>query len=177
MSKLGIKRPTTSVPLVTNLELLDEYDRATEALERLQKNARPDRMTGDPELRAAGEAVRALEDKMHESTAMVKLRALKRTRWAELEEQHPAREDNDLDKQYGVNVDSFFDAVLPECIVEVSMKGSKKKIDFDPATDWAELSEDMSDGQYARFITAALALNRGAAEVPFSRVASVVTRD
>lgn len=177
MSKLGIKRAVTSVALVTDLELLNEYDRAVEELEKLQKNARADRMTGNPELRKAGKAVQDLEKQMDESTVLVKLRALKRTRWAELEEKHPARDDNDLDKQYGVNVDTFFEDVLPECIVEVTEKPTGKKISFDPDTEWAPLSEEMSDGQYARFLTATLALNRGAADVPFSRIASVVTRD
>lgn len=174
MSKLGIKRATTSVPLVTNLELLAEYDKASDVLEKLQKNARPDKMVGDTELRKAAQDVRALEDQMQDSTVLVKLRALKRTRWAELEEKHPAREDNDLDKRYGLNVDTFFDEAIPECIVEATWKTSGKKVDLDPSTDWAELADDMSDGQYAQFITAALALNRGAAAVPFSRVASVV---
>lgn len=177
MSKLGIKRATTSVPLVTNLELLSEYDAVADTLEKLQKNARADRLNSSPDLRKAAEAVRALEDKMQESTALVKLRALKRARWAELEEKHPAREDNDLDKRFGVNVDEFFDEAIPECIVEVSMKATGKKVDFDPAADWKELADDMSDGQYSEFIGATLTLNRGATSVPFSRTASVVTRD
>lgn len=178
MSKLGISRATSAVDLVTNLELLAEHEAASAALEKLQRGLnKDDRLNSqNKELKQAAQAVRAIEDKMTDSTVSVKLRALKRTRWAELEEKFPAREDSDLDKRFGVNVDAFFEVAIPECVVEITDKKTGKKIEFDPATEWAPLADDMSDGQYAEFIGATLALNRGATAVPFSRVASAVTQ-
>lgn len=177
MSKLGIKRATSAVDLVTDLELLSEHERASDTLAKLQRDTRSDdRLNSSAEVKKAAKAIRALEEKMSDSTVVVKLRALKRSRWAELEEKHPQREDNEVDKRFGVNVDTFFDEAIPECVIEVTDKKSGKKVEFDPATEWAPLADEMSDGQYAEFIGATLALNRGATSVPFSRVASAVTQ-
>lgn len=177
MSKFGITRPTATVELVTNFDLLADYQAADAELDRLQRGAQPDRLNQSPALREAAQRVQEIEQAMQDSILLVKLRALKRTRWNELTAKHPAREDHDGDKQWDLNVDTFFDEAIPESIVELKWKKSGEKVDFDVAVDWPALAEDITDSQFADFITGVLRINQGSTAVPFSRVASVVTRD
>lgn len=175
MSKLGIKRATTTVDLVTDLDLLAEYEAAEERLERLGKEARPDRLNSSPEIKKAAKEVQRLEKAMADSVVSFKLRALKKPDFAKLEEEHPPRDDNDVDKSFGVNIDTFLDAAMPSSVVEATWKESGKKAEFS-GSDWPEIAEDITNGQHAEFTAAILRINRGATTVPFSRSASIVTR-
>lgn len=172
MSKLGIARATTTVQLVTDLSLLGEHEAAEAELERLSKNVRPDRMNSAPELRDAAKRVQELEQKMDASVVLVKLRGLKRSQYADLQAEHPERKDNDLDKSFGVNSDTFFDAVIPLSIVEATWKSTGEPVEL----EWAEISDQLTEAQYAQFVTAVMKVNNGKPDVPFSRSASVVTR-
>src|SRR5690606_31063341 len=100
-----------------------------------------------------------------------------RKQWQETVAAHPPRDDNDSDQSMGVNISTFFDALLstPGTIVSVNEKASGKVVDFDPATDWQQLADDMTDGQYGEFATKVFELNRQSVARPFSVAASRAT--
>lgn len=178
MSKLGTTRPTAVVNVVTNLDLLAEHQAANEELERLNRTqSSSDRLNSaySKEIREQAKLVQDLEARMNESTVCVKLRALKRTQYAEVTAKHPPREDNDVDSMFGVNTDTFGDDVIPLSIVDAWNKGTKKKVAF-TGDDWAEEAEEFTDAQYSEFVQAVININRGATSVPFSQNASFMSR-
>ena len=179
MSKLGTTRPTTVVNVVTNLDLLAEHEAATRELERLNRvQSAADRLNSaySKEIREQANIIQNLEAQMDESTVCVKLKALKRAKYAEVVANHPPREDNDVDTAFGVNTDTFGDELLPLSIVDAWNKATGDKVDF-TGDDWAEEAEEFTDAQYSEFAMAALNINRGATAIPFSSIASAVIRN
>ncbi|MGN6035527.1 hypothetical protein ACP6NG_09100 [Brevibacterium casei] len=178
MSKLGITRPTAVVDLVTNLDLLADHQVAREELDRLNKLTPASERLNNPyskEIRAQAKKVADLEKKMDDSTVCVKLRALKKAKWAEVVANHPPREDNDVDAALGFNTDTIADEAMPLSIVSAWEKDSGNKIDF-TGDDWATESEEFTDAQFAEFAQTLLNLNRGSTTIPFSQIASAVNR-
>lgn len=178
MSKLGTTRPTTVVNVVTNLDLLAEHQAALDELERLNRvQSAADRMNSpySKEIRDLAKKVQELEAQMSDSTVCVKLKALKRTQYAEVVANHPPREDNDVDNAYGVNIDTFGDELIPLSIVGAWNKATGEKVDF-TSDDWAEEADEFTDAQYSEFVSAVLNINRGATSIPFSPIASAVNR-
>ncbi|MCM1011898.1 hypothetical protein [Brevibacterium sp. XM4083] len=178
MSKLGITRPTAVVDLVTNLDLLADHQAAREELDRLNRLTTAAERLNNPysaDMRKVAKKIADLEAQMDESTVCVKLKALKRSEYAELVAAHPAREDNDVDGHFGFNTDTFADAAMPRSIVAAWKKGTNKKVDF-TGDDWAEVSEEFTDAQYSDFTSALIGINRQATAVPFSQTASAVNR-
>ena len=98
-----------------------------------------------------------------------------RKKWQEFEAASPEREGMKEDAQWGVNVSTFFDAVLPPMIFAVQSKATGKPVDFDPAVEWLPLADEMTVGQFNEFALKALRLSRGNTGVPFSPAASLLT--
>lgn len=171
-----IKRAEGIVEFCTDLDLRGEWEKASEDL-RESRNALSDRWVDGAE-REAAEAVQALEKQMAESTLEFRIRAVPRKVWQETAAANPPREDNEADAAMGTNVSTFFDALLsmPGTIISVNEKSSGKVVDFDPATDWQQLADEMSDGQYSEFAQKVFDLNRGVVARPTSRAASLVMR-
>lgn len=179
MSKLGTTRPTTVVNVVTNLDLLAEHQAANEELDRLNRmQSSKDRINSaySKEIREQAKLIQKLEAQMDESTVCVKLKALKRAQYAEVVENHPPREDNDVDTTFGLNTDTFGDDIIPLSIVDAWRKTTQEKVDFTGA-DWVEESAEFTDAQYSEFVSAVLNINRGATSIPFSRIASAVSQN
>lgn len=85
----------------------------------------------------------------------VVLSALPRRDWRSLTEAHPARDGNEGDKQFGVNMEAFPDALLP-----ASVNREQSTIEGDTV----EFLESLSDyDYYDRLFLSAFALNRGSA--------------
>lgn len=86
---------------------------------------------------------------------VVTLCALPRKTWRDLVAAHPARGGDDGDAQFGVNMETFPDALLP------------KSVDLDESTiegDTVEFLESLADyDYYDRLFLSAYALNRGSA--------------
>ena len=178
MSKLGTTRPTTVVNVVTNMELLAAHQAANEELERLNRaQTSKDRLNTaySKEIREQAKLIESIEAQMDESTVCVKLKALKRNQYAEVVANHPPREDNDVDKAFGVNTDTFGDEIIPLSIVDAWRKTTEEKVDF-TGDDWAEESEEFTDAQYSEFAQAVLGINRSSTTIPFSRTASYVNQ-
>ena len=172
---IPIQRPERTVPFCTNLNLKAEHEQAVVALEAERKNAAADpREVGSPALTAAAERVRDLEQQMQDHTIVFTLRGLRRKRWIEFVEAHPARKDNARDKQVGIDV-SALDEVIAESIVAVKSQ-SGQDVPFIPAQDWLDLADEMTNGQWSDFANAVIEVNHEVRSAPFSPLASVVIR-
>ncbi|MCR6706549.1 MAG: hypothetical protein NVV66_18300 [Cellulomonas sp.] len=88
----------------------------------------------------------------------------------------PPRQDNDEDKAYGINISTFFDAVMPVSIVAVTLKSDGEQVPFEPVDDWPTLADEISNAQYNEFALTVLKVNRGVTGAPFSSTASLVTQ-
>lgn len=98
----------------------------------------------EADLRAARDAYDAFVDEAAERAVEVSLVAMKRRAFRDLMAEHPPREKNDDDAQYGVNVDTFAPAFLAKSITG--------PVGFDP--------EDLPDGDYEQVFAVGFYLNR-----------------
>lgn len=172
---ITVKRPEGSVNFCTDLALRGEWEDAVEKLERISQDD-TDRRLADTATAEAAHEVQELEARMRASTLHFRVRGLPRKQWQELGEEHQPREGHGVDQSMGVNTSTFFDAVAKASIFAVLTDDGKPE-DFDAAAEWDHLADDMTDGQYQEFVNEFLRLNRGVTEAPFSRAASLVTRD
>lgn len=171
---IAIKRAQTTVELCTDLSLASEHEAATKRLAEA-RTIKDDR-ENSPTLVIAKE-IADLEERMAASTLVFTLAALPRKRYAEIVAEHPAREGNDTDEPFGLNVSTGVDAILvePGVIVSVTEKATGEPVGFD-AADWPALADDISNSQWEQFAQAAITLNQGRVGAPFSPVASALIR-
>lgn len=172
---VSIKRARRVVDLVTDLSLQEQYTQALRDLDAARAGQPVVAMeVGESSaVKDAAEHVQALESEMTASTLRFTLEAVQRLRWNEHIATHPPREGNPQDEAQGVNVESL-DELIPESIKAVH-DADGKPVDFDPKTEWAPLSKEISDGQWSDFISELIAVNRGSG-APKSQVASLVMR-
>lgn len=173
---IKVTRPEGTVNFCTDLALRSEWEDAQEQLERIRQDD-TDRRLADVTLVEAAQAVKDLEARMRASTLRFRMRALPRKQWQEIGAEHPPREDVAEDRGFGVNVSTFFDAVAKASIFAVLRTESDEVVDFDADAEWDGLADEMTNGQYQEFADEFLRLNRGVTAAPFSRTASLVTRD
>ena len=172
---INVKRPQQTVEFIEDATLAQAHEDAVAELQRLVRDDHKAERFVDPERKAAAERVKAVEAEAEKSILVFTLQAVGRKRYNELVAEHPAREGNDADQAVGVNQDTFFDALIGECILRVNRKHDNSVEDFDPRKEWSALADEMTDGQYAEFVTAAQELNRGMVRAPFpSRLASAI---
>ena len=171
---ITLKRAQTTVELCTDLSLASEHEAATKRLAEA-RTVRDDREV-DPAVTVARE-VSDLEQRMAASTLVFTLAALPRKRYAEIVAEHPAREGNDTDEPFGLNVSTGVDAILtePGVIVSVAEKVSGEAVEFS-VDEWPDLADAMSNSQWEQFASAAIQLNQGRVGAPFSPVASALIR-
>jgi hypothetical protein len=199
----GAQRAKKSVAICLRLDLVAEF----EALERQLDEATRHPAGGDVDdtrlnqartTSAAGrdvaERMRALQDEMRAATVTFWLRALPPRQWQALEAAHPPRKGDDgkvldRDSLMGVNVDTFFRAVVPPSVYEPALDpfdwalllgevcSSCGVAEGQPHTDACEgPSGGLSQRQYDELASAAWLLNRVQVDIPFSRVASRMIR-
>lgn len=187
---LSVTRPERTVQFCTNLNLKSAHEDAERALADAHRAALGDaRETGSVTVREAAERVRVIEEQMREHTVVFTLRGWPRKRWAEFSEQHPARKDNEGDRQFDVDTSALDEAISgvmcktcreaglspwPRTIVHVrSLDGAD--IEFDPA-DFPALADEMTTAQWSEFARAVLEANLGVRSAPFSVAASRAIR-
>lgn len=160
------KRPERTVVLCVRGDLQADW----EDLDRQLIAARTQRVAtlagGTEEEVGLAVQIRALEKEMADNSIKFRLRALPRRRFLELMQEHPARENNERDKSVGMNTDTYFDALIGECLVEP---------DLDPS-DLREFLDAVTSRQFEELQDAAWNLNRGDVSVPFSYTALRTTR-
>jgi len=163
---LVVKRPETRVSFCLDGDLKAEHE-AVEA----EFNAARNRSLADGRLvdqsRELAKQVSDVESRMKESTVEFVLRGMKRGDWNDLVAEHAPRDGNALDKSYGFNVEALMTVAVPQCIASVEDHAGEP-VEFDPAAEWADLAENMTDSQYEDFVVAVLRVNKGRNEVPFS---------
>lgn len=176
MSKLGITRSTSTVRLCTDMGLAAQHETLTAALEA--ERAKPDSgmLVGNPEAKRLAEEITALEDRMKASTVVIEHRALTRKRWAELMAAHPAREGDEQDASFGVNVSTFVDAALADAITGAARASDGEPVDGFTGADWPEVADEISNAQWQAFAFDLFRLNNGVTAGPTSRTASLVMR-
>lgn len=177
MSKLGTKRGRDTVEFWADPTQLADYAAAlSELAEVTETEKRDPRMSGSKRP-AAEKKVREIAKRAEADVIVFTIEALPRKRWAELQAEHPARKDNELDEQFGANAETFVDAVLsePGAIVSVVRKTTGEAVDF-TAADWAAESADMSAGQWEPFARSVLLLNESNPSPDFKWAASLGTK-
>lgn len=172
---ITVERPEKVVPFCTNLNLKAEHERAVVALEDARKNAAGDpREAGSPALTEAAQRVQELEREMQAHTVEFTIRGLRRKVWVEFFESHPARPDNVGDKRVGFDT-SALDPIIAQSIVAVTRHDGQPE-QFDPAAEWEDLADKMTNGQWSDFANAVIEVNHEVRSAPFSPLASVVIR-
>lgn len=166
--------PERTVPICLRGDLIAELENLERRLDEAQQ--RPvDSLEGN----GSGDLVdriEALQDEMRASTITFRLRALPKPRWRALLAAHPPRRDAATDEpvaedaQIGLNLETFFDAMIRACLIEPEV---------DDKT-WALMAgEDgrLTDRQLGRLSDAAWEVNRGDVSIPFSHAASRARRN
>lgn len=118
--------------------------------------------------KAATEASKRLDEAKASAAGSVleiELEARPRKRWAEIEEAHPPRKDDSVDEAFSICWDTFLPEVLPESVVAVRNRESGEAVEVAPE-EWADVLDEISDGQYQNLATTMLRLNRSSAN-PF----------
>lgn len=174
---ITIKRPEATLEFCPDLDARADWEAAVSRLDAAKRDGSG--RLADTAIADAAREVRAAEDKMNGSILLFRLRAVPRKVWQEKIAANPPREGKDSDQAMGVDQSTFFDDLLSSVgtIVSVTEKGSGAVVDFDPATDWMPLADEMTDGQYAEFAQKVFELNRGVVAPGFSRSASLAMRD
>lgn len=115
------------------------------------------------------EQVRARMDearaRMAAGAVRITLTGLTRMQYRAMCAQHAPRDGEKLDKELGVNVDTFGDELIRACITATTMTDGEKV-----PNEWDRWADDMTDGQWWEVFMAALEVNRGGSpSIPPSR--------
>jgi hypothetical protein len=157
------KLPERSLQVCLRGDLAAEFD----DLERQLKDARQDgtrRLAAKSESAEIVEKMAALQDQMRAELVTLRIRALPRSEWQALVRQHPPRDGEEADKILGANLTALMEEAIPRCVVEPEM-------DTD---DWATFNDVLSSGDYDRLLNVVFDVNRSGADIPKSRLASLV---
>lgn len=158
--------PRTSVSLCLRGDLQAKWEDLERQLK--EETAKSDgKLSGQSgPVKTLAEQVQAVESEMQESTITFELEALPRSAWRELEVRHPARDEDDADRVYGFNVDTFFDEAIPASLVSPEIDPERLR----------SILDKLTSAQYERLAFAVLGLNRQVTDNPFSQTASLITR-
>lgn len=163
--------PERSVDICLRGDLVAQHEQLEDDLRQAQRGPdADDGIEGGPALRIA-EKLRALEQEMREETYPFLVRALSKPKYRALKAQHPPRkgDDGDVvpeDVAFDVNIETWQEPLLRACLVDPALSDD----------DWAQTVELLSDRQYEQLVSAAIRVNRGEVDVPFSLAASRLLR-
>lgn len=110
---------------------------------------------------------------------VLRLMALPRRAWSDLKEEHPPRvKDGDThpdDDDFGVNVRTFFDAVMPQTVVEDSNPALEPRPVFTPVS-CATFCDNLSHAEWTALTQAVWVLNERGVGVPKSSMVTLLRR-
>ena len=175
MSSPAFQRATSTIRVCENLNHVAQWETLSVQLGKEREKPDSGMLVGNPEAKRLAEEITALEDLMQESTVIVTHEALTRKQWAEMKAAHPPRDGETEDGEYGVNLDTFVDAVLRLAVTDAVYAKSGARADryTDPA--WTA-SETLSNAQWSEFAFDLFRLNNAVTTGPTSRTASLVMR-
>lgn len=173
--KAGPTTRTVPVWLGADLDLVDEYEAAVQALEAAKKPA--DSLAGNGPVADLEARVDELRERLDEFRVDFKLRGLDDLHWSRLLDQHGPRKDaegkdNPEDAEFGYNLETFPAALVRAATVEPVMDDE----------DWVALLGDegtlglLTSNQLQQVFKVAFRLSRHPVDVPFSSAASKQTR-
>ncbi|MFC8037823.1 hypothetical protein ACFUOZ_00520 [Paenarthrobacter sp. NPDC057355] len=172
---LTVKRPETRVSFCLDGDLKAAHEAAEAAFNEARNKSLADARLNSP-VKDLAQKVADIEEEMKSSSVTFLIRGLPRGEWSELVAAHAPREGNALDKSYGYNVEALMVEALPKSVISVE-SATGEVLDFDPATEWEALADDMTNSQYEDFVLAAMRVNAGRNDVPFSLSAFRMIQD
>jgi hypothetical protein len=143
--------PEKTHPLCLRGDLVADYENLKR---RKAEVAKTDSLAG--ESAEIEEQLDRLREEMKTATVVVRMRAMPKRRWDELINAHKPREDNELDQAIGYDPDAFFNAAIPESIVEPKLTPAQ----------WAKLSESLTEAQYNDLVSVVNDLNVRKVDIP-----------
>lgn len=150
-------------------DLLFAVVNAQRTLENTNQGSGDNRL-GRNELTAAKKALDSIEERMREKSIVIRITAVNNGVWQKGIIQHPPRKGNQIDVQLGFNTDTFFTDMLMDTGTLVIEPGTKEK-DFEDAvteeiekSEWAELFETWTAGDFDRIQVALINLNQNDAK-------------
>lgn len=179
------KRAEDTYPVCLRGDLNADWKVANRALERAQEELRSS-SSKETQSDVSGlvERVRAIEAEMAEHTEQWRLRALAPHRFRVLVAEHPPRTGDDgeivAEDRMGLNRETFLPALLRASVIEPELDAEDWQWLLGPEDDDEEADEDdgvLNDRQMKDLYDVAWFLNRDQVSVPFSRAASLATRD
>lgn len=159
------KLPEESVPICLRGDLQRRHEDLERDLEEAQEADKQGSSLADGgQARKVAEEIQRVEAEMREHTHPFAFRALPSREYRDLVEQHPMRENHQLDALYGVNMLTFPAAVIARCCIDPVM-----------TVDQVErLLEVLTDGQQMDLFIGAGRVNRERIDVPKSVAASAI---
>ena len=162
-------KPRTSTVVIYQGDDIDELSilrrKAEQARAVVEAAAGESRRIGDDlgteDLKAAQDAYDDFVDEAEQRAVMVEVRALKRGTFRDLMAKHPARDGNDDDKMFSVNMDDFPAPFLAESVQ--SVKVGARELSQGQVRD---LLEDLAEGDFDRVFATAYWLNRAPGSDP-----------
>lgn len=138
-------------------------------LERTPLNAESERDRITAEIAHAQEQQKVLLGKVRSGIRQLTLRALSRGEYRNLLKNHGPRPDEDLDKEYGYNVDTFAAALLRKATIKAqTLDGESAPLDVD---QWVDDETGVDVAEFESWFRSALSLNQpGGTQFPPLRV-------
>lgn len=158
------KLPEKTVSLCLRGDLVAEVEQLEAELSRMPTS---DRLTGNAEARKMAARIEQLQEQMHESTVAFVLRGLPRREWTRFLAKHGPRDGNEQDKAAGINTDTYFVALVWECMIAPDIDDEQYEQLIDNA---------LTAKQWDRLASAAIELNIEDVSVPFSAAASLINQ-
>jgi len=164
------KRNRRTVPICMRGDLVEKFERLERELVDAERRELANPSTSIEDEPETGRLAREIENvraqMLDESYTWV-LEALPGKKYRALMAEHPPRQNDDgevldEDRLLDANYDTFLEPLLRASVVDPILDD----------TEWEEVIDDLSNGQYNTLINAAVMVNRGGVDVPFSRAAS-----
>jgi hypothetical protein len=158
----------------------DDYDLIEEKLAAAQTAARSsgraarlgddedDLVPAEVKTRAAEYDAAVAEAVERGQTVLVE--ALPRKTFRGLVVEHPPREDNDQDANWGFNYETLCDALVPASLPLVDRETAEAQ--FGSEAERQEFLESLSDGDFSRIYSAAIKVNQGGVPDPKASLSS-----
>ncbi|WP_229401912.1 hypothetical protein [Micromonospora okii] len=164
--------PERTVPICLRGDLTAEFEDLERQLEDALRTPATS-LEGDG-AGSIAERMEVLRQQMRDDTTAFRVRAMPPPRWRAFCAEHPPRktdagEVDERDRLIGVNVETFYEALIRKSVVEPALDDE----------DWAALLGDdgvLTDRQFADLADAAWSVNRREVDIPFSLVASRMNR-
>lgn len=158
--RAAAKLPEREVPTCLRGDLVREFEAIERELEELPKTDSLESGAG-----ALLERQEAIKAEMRENTYLVRLRAMPGPKWRKFAAGHPARRDDNgdiypEDRGLLLNTASMWEPLIRASVIDPALPTDE---------DWDEFNDGLTENQYSELGVAALALNRGAISIPFSR--------